>query len=144
MADGDLSKRISGDFAGVFARIQGDANDMAGKLTDIVGRLVDTSRTVRDASGEISSGSQDLAQRTESQAASIEETAASMHEITTTVKQNADNAQAANQLAVAARDPAARGGSVVAEAVTAGTPIAETARKRDDKIGSTTGRERAG
>src|SRR3546814_1255956 len=63
MADGDLSKRISGDFAGVFARIQGNANDMAGKLTDIVGRLVDTSRTVRDASGEISSGSQDLADR---------------------------------------------------------------------------------
>src|SRR3546814_19374240 len=76
MADGDLSKRISGDFAGVFARIQGDANDMAGKLTDIVGRLVDTSRTVRDASGEISSGSQDLAQRPESQAASIEKPAA--------------------------------------------------------------------
>jgi methyl-accepting chemotaxis protein len=62
---------------------------------------------------EISTGSQDLASRTESQAASIEETAASMHEITATVKQNADNAQAANQLAVAARDTAEKGGSVV-------------------------------
>jgi methyl-accepting chemotaxis protein len=39
-----------------------------------------------------------------------EETAASMHEVTTTVKQNADNAQAANQLAAAARDTADKGG----------------------------------
>ncbi|HLT78808.1 MAG TPA: methyl-accepting chemotaxis protein, partial [Ferrovibrio sp.] len=87
LADGDLTQRIKGDFAGVFARIQNDANGTAGKLTGIATRLIETARTVRDASGEISAGSQDLAQRTESQAASIEETAASMHEITTTVKQ---------------------------------------------------------
>ncbi|HEX6960146.1 MAG TPA: HAMP domain-containing protein, partial [Ferrovibrio sp.] len=95
MADGDLSQRIKGDFAGIFAQIQANANGTAEKLTSIAGRLIQASRTVRDASAEISTGSQDLASRTESQAASIEETAASMHEITATVKQNADNAQAA-------------------------------------------------
>jgi methyl-accepting chemotaxis protein len=135
MADGDLSRRIRGDFSGVFARIQNDANGTAEKLTDIAGRLSETARTVRDASGEISSGSQDLASRTESQAASIEETAASMHEITTTVKQNADNAQAANQLAVAARDTAEKGGSVVANAVTAVTQIETSAQKISDIVG---------
>jgi methyl-accepting chemotaxis protein/HAMP domain-containing protein len=135
MADGDLSRRISGDFSGVFARIQSDANGTAEKLTDIAGRLSETARTVRDASGEISSGSQDLASRTESQAASIEETAASMHEITTTVKQNADNAQAANQLAVVARDTAEKGGSVVANAVSAVTQIETSARKISDIVG---------
>jgi len=135
MADGDLSRRIRGDFAGVFARIQGDANGTAEKLTEIAGRLGETARTVRDASGEISSGSQDLASRTESQAASIEETAASMHEITSTVKQNADNAQAANQLAVAARDTAQKGGSVVANAVSAVTQIEASAQKIFDIVG---------
>ncbi|QDO95852.1 HAMP domain-containing protein [Ferrovibrio terrae] len=135
MTDGDLSRRISGDFSGVFARIQNDANGTAEKLTDIAGRLSETARTVRDASGEISSGSQDLASRTESQAASIEETAASMHEITTTVKQNADNAQAANQLAVVARDTAEKGGSVVANAVSAVTQIETSAQKISDIVG---------
>ncbi|MCW0232505.1 MAG: methyl-accepting chemotaxis protein [Ferrovibrio sp.] len=135
MADGDLSRRIRGDFAGVFARIQSDANGTAEKLTEIANRLNDTARTVRDASGEISSGSQDLASRTESQAASIEETAASMHEITTTVKQNADNAQAANQLAVAARDTAEKGGSVVKNAVSAVTQIEASAQKISDIVG---------
>uniref|UniRef100_UPI003510F0F0 methyl-accepting chemotaxis protein n=1 Tax=Ferrovibrio sp. TaxID=1917215 RepID=UPI003510F0F0 len=73
--------------------------------------------------------------RTESQAASIEETAASMHEITTTVKQNADNAQAASQLAVAARDTAEKGGSVVSDAVAAVTQIEESAQKISDIVG---------
>ena len=40
-----------------------------------------------------------------------------MEEMTSTVKQNADNAGQANQLAVAARDQAEKGGAVVAKAV---------------------------
>src|SRR3546814_18321756 len=82
---------------GVFVQLKGAANGMAQRLRDFAGRLTETASAVHSASSEISTGSQDLASRTESQAASIEETAASMHEVTTTVKQNADNAQAANQ-----------------------------------------------
>jgi methyl-accepting chemotaxis protein len=58
-----------------------------------------------------------------------------MHEVTTTVKQNADNAQAANQLASAARDTAEKGGGVVANAVSAVNQIEESARKISDIIG---------
>jgi methyl-accepting chemotaxis protein len=90
---------------------------------------------VRSASDEFSTGSHDLASRTESQAASIEQTAASMHEVTATVKQNADNAQAANQLATVARDTADRGGSVVQEAVNAVTQIEQSAQKISDIVG---------
>ena len=43
----------------------------------------------------------------------LEETAASLEEITGTVKQNADNARQANQLAVGSRDVAEKGGQVV-------------------------------
>jgi methyl-accepting chemotaxis protein len=135
MAQGDLTQHLSKDYPGIFGQLRTGANAMAERLRDFAGRLADTARTVRDASAEISTGSQDLAQRTESQAASIEETAASMHEITTTVKQNADNAQAANQLAVAARDTAEKGGSVVSDAVTAVTQIEDSARKISDIVG---------
>ncbi|WP_341910092.1 methyl-accepting chemotaxis protein [Ferrovibrio terrae] len=135
MAQGDLTQRLDKDYPGIFGQLKTGATAMADRLRDFATRLTDTARTVRDASGEISSGSQDLASRTESQAASIEETAASMHEITTTVKQNADNAQAANQLAVVARDTAEKGGSVVADAVTAVTQIEESAQKIADIVG---------
>ncbi|WP_374632617.1 methyl-accepting chemotaxis protein [Ferrovibrio sp.] len=132
MAEGDLSREVAGEYEGVFATLKGSANGMAGKLREFAGRLLNTTQTVRGASNEISTGSQDLAQRTESQAASIEETAASMHEITTTVRQNADNAQAANQLATAARDTAEKGGSITEQAVVAVSEIEESARKIAD------------
>ena len=135
MAQGDLTQKLDKDYPGIFGQLKIGASAMNDRLRDFAGRLGDTARTVRDASGEISSGSQDLAQRTESQAASIEETAASMHEITTTVRQNADNAQAANQLAVTARDTAEKGGSVVADAVTAVTQIESSAQKISDIVG---------
>jgi methyl-accepting chemotaxis protein len=135
MADGDLSKRVGGDYGGVFGELKSSSNRMSDILRDFAAKLTDSARATKMASAEISAGSQDLAQRTESQAASIEETAASMHEITTTVKQNADNAQAASQLATAARDTANKGGSVVGDAVTAVTQIEESAQKIADIVG---------
>jgi methyl-accepting chemotaxis protein len=58
-----------------------------------------------------------------------------MHEITATVKQNADNAQAANQLAGAARITAEKGGRIVTDAVTAMNGIEQSAQKISDIVG---------
>ncbi|MCW0232586.1 MAG: methyl-accepting chemotaxis protein [Ferrovibrio sp.] len=134
-ADGDLSRRVRGDYHGVFRTLKDNVNTTSEKLADTMQSMARATSAVNDSSAEISSGSQDLASRTESPAASIKDTATSMHEITTTVKQNADNAQAANQLAVAARDTAEKGGSVVSDAVTAVTQIKESARKISDIVG---------
>jgi methyl-accepting chemotaxis protein len=135
MANGDLSGRVKGDYRGVFGDLKVNVNSTSDKLAATMRGIAQATNAVKDASSEISSGSQDLASRTESQAASIEETAASMHEITTTVKQNADNAQAANQLATAARDTAENGGQVVSRAVSAVTQIETSAQKISDIVG---------
>jgi methyl-accepting chemotaxis protein len=58
-----------------------------------------------------------------------------MEQMTTTVKQNADNAGQANQLAVAARDQAEAGGTVVRQAVNAMADINDSAKKIADIIG---------
>ncbi|WP_300297635.1 methyl-accepting chemotaxis protein [Ferrovibrio sp.] len=134
MAHGDLSRRMDGEYQGVFAELQDNANKTAEQLGEVVRRIADTARTVRDAAGEISAGSTDLAGRTEQQAASLEETAASMHEITATVKQNADNAQAASQLATVARNTANTGGAVVQDAVTAMGGIETSSQKIVDIV----------
>jgi len=135
MAEGDLSQRIHGDFSGVFSLIQSDANGTAEKFSDLVAKLVRASAAVRDAAVKIAGGSADLSGRTESQAASIQETAASMHEITSTVKQNAANAQTGNQLAIAAHDTAQRGGILVQDAVAAVSRIEGSAQKISDIVG---------
>jgi methyl-accepting chemotaxis protein len=132
----DLTQRIDlGGKTGEIRSLCAGVNDLVGAMSGIIVNIRTASDTIAAASAEISTGSQDLAQRTESQAASIEETAASMHEVTATVKLNADNAQAANQLAVAARDTAEKGGTVVGNAVTAVTQIEDSAQKIADIIG---------
>jgi methyl-accepting chemotaxis protein len=136
MASGDLTHTVDNDhFRGLFGKLRDDVNSTILKLRDIAGDLNRSAATVKDAAAEISTGSQDLASRTESQAASIEETAASMHEITATVKQNADNAQAASQMAAVARDAADKGGAVMGNVVTAMSQIEGSAAKISDIVG---------
>ncbi|WP_341910798.1 methyl-accepting chemotaxis protein [Ferrovibrio terrae] len=135
IAEGDLTRRLTKDYPGIFGQLKTGANALTERLTDFAGQLSESAKTVHAASSEISTGSQDLASRTESQAASIEETAASMHQITATVKQNADNAQAASQLAAVARDSADKGGAVMGNVVTAMSQIEGSAAKISDIVG---------
>jgi len=58
-----------------------------------------------------------------------------MEEMTSSVRQNADNASQANQLAIAARDQAQQGGAVVQQAVHAMGAISASSRKIADIIG---------
>ena len=59
-----------------------------------------------------------------------------MAEVTATVKQNADHSQQANQLAVAASDIAARGGSVVDQVIVTMQDIEASSNKVVDIIGT--------
>ncbi|WP_416057210.1 methyl-accepting chemotaxis protein [Stenotrophomonas maltophilia] len=96
MAEGDLTRRIDGDFQGVFASMQRDTNRTADNLAGIIRRIQQASGSIASASDEIAAGNADLSRRTESQAANLEETAASMEELTSTVRQNAEFAQHAD------------------------------------------------
>jgi methyl-accepting chemotaxis protein len=58
-----------------------------------------------------------------------------MEELTSTVKQNAENAKQANQLAVSASDTAAKGGQVVGQVVDTMGSINESSKKIVDIIG---------
>lgn len=89
---------------------------MRTKLTDIVGEVQRGAQAVSSAAQQIAQGNDDLSHRTQEQASSLEETAASMEEMTSTVKQSADNAGHASQLAVAMRNQAEQGGEVASQA----------------------------
>src|SRR3546814_19831547 len=57
MAEGDMKRRLTRDYPGIFGQLKTGANAMAERLTDIARRLGETAHTVSDASGEISTGS---------------------------------------------------------------------------------------
>jgi len=129
VAAGDLTTRVDSDAkdeTGALLRALGNMND---SLARIVNEVRGGTQTISGASGEIAAGSFDLSSRTEQQAAALEETAASMEELTGTVRQNADNARQANQLAIAASS-----GSAVDQVVATMGSINESSRKIVDII----------
>jgi len=135
LAHGDLGVRMQGDYQGVFAQMRDDANASVAQLADIVARIQHATSAINGAAGEIVAGNRDLAERTERQAAHLEETASSMEELTATVRENADSAQQANQLAMDAAAIAGQGGNAVAQVVSTMHDIAASSRH----IGNITG-----
>jgi len=133
IAQGDLTVRFAntGKETGVYAAMR----DMASQLKEMVTKVTQSTGQVNAAAAEIAQGSADLAQRTEEQASALEETASSMEELTSTVKQSAEHAGQANQLASAARSQAEQGGEVVERAMTAMQAINASSRKIADIIG---------
>ena len=136
VVSGNLGVRI--DLAGkqgFFEAMSRGVNQLADNMADVVAKVKRVMAEVHRGAEEISAGNANLSQRTEQQSSSLEETASSMEEMTGTVRQNADNAGQANQLAVAARDQAERGGTVVNQAVKAMGDINEASKKIADIIG---------
>jgi methyl-accepting chemotaxis protein len=134
LAKGDLTYRVTDEFADEYRKVQNDFNAAIGQLQDTIKNIANSSSEVSNAAAEISTSTTDLSQRTEEQAASLEETSASMEEMSATVKKNAESAQHANQLAQGTQGVANRGGEVVAQAVTAMAAIEESSRKISDII----------
>jgi methyl-accepting chemotaxis protein len=132
---GQLGKRIDlAGKSGFFEAMSRGINQLADNLTTTLSMVKSAAVEIHRGAQEISQGNTNLSSRTEEQAASLEETASSMEEMTQTVRQNADNASQASQLALAARDQAEQGGQVVGKAVKAMSGINDSARTIADII----------
>jgi methyl-accepting chemotaxis protein len=97
--------------------------------------ITDAVRSIDTASQEIATGNLDLSTRTELQAGSLEQTASAMQTLTVAVKDNADNARLATELAAEAARLAAHGGVAVERAVSTMESIKASSRKIVEIIG---------
>src|SRR5580704_16566929 len=127
LAEGNYAREIHVYGNDEVARIMHALKQMQGKLSGVLSGVNDSAITVATAARQIKAGTSDLSSRTEQQAANLEE-------MTTTVKQNADNARLANKLAQAARDQAEHGGAVVEQAVSAMGAIDVASKRISDII----------
>ncbi|MRT31134.1 MULTISPECIES: methyl-accepting chemotaxis protein [Herbaspirillum] len=134
IAQGDLSTAVAlkaNDRHSLLHSIE----TMRSSLSGIVHGVRQGTDTITTASGEIAAGNLDLSSRTEEQAGALEETASSMEELTSIVRQNADNASQANQLAITASGVATEGGKVIEQVVGTMADINSASTKIADIIG---------
>ncbi|HEY0954212.1 MAG TPA: methyl-accepting chemotaxis protein [Roseateles sp.] len=134
MADGDLSQDIR-VAPGADQSLLAAVRDMSRGLSAIVANVRQGTDSMTVASREIAAGNQDLSERTERQAGSLEQTSGSMQVLTETVRQSADAAAQANQLASSAAAVAQRGGEVVGQVVSTMDEINASSKKISDIIG---------
>ncbi len=135
IAEGDLTARIDNRQHDELGRLAEAMNGISRNLSSVVGQVRDGAEQIATASREISTGNLDLCARTEEQASNLAATATSMEQLTVTVKQNADNARQANQLAQGASRVAQKGGAMVAQVIDTMASINQSSRKISDIIG---------
>ena len=134
IAGKDLSIAVSLDGAREGSLLASIAR-MQSELSATVLRIRDYSAAIATASREIASGNLDLSARTEEQASSLEQTAAAMEELTSTVRQNAEHAGQANQLAHSAHQAASHGGAIMGNVVDSMAAIEKSSHSIRDIIG---------
>jgi methyl-accepting chemotaxis protein len=137
--DGDFTVPVVNTQQDEFTPLVTTLADMQSALSTIVTAVRGNADSVATASAQIAHGNADLSQRTEEQASALQQTAASMEELGTTVKQNADHAGQANQLAQGASVVALRGGEAVSKVVETMKNINASSQRIVDIIGTIDG-----
>ncbi len=135
VASGDLRSEIQVSSTDETGQLLAALKEMNHGLESVVGQVRLSCDAIAIGSTQIASGNADLSQRTEEQASTLQQTAASMEALTATVRQNADAADKANQLAVGASTAAANGGAVVERVVRTMEEITASARRIADITG---------
>lgn len=135
MSRGDLTQPMVGHYQGTFVQVKTDINRTLTHFAEMVQQLRDDTDFIASAAEQITLGNTNLSQRTEQQSASLQETASSMEELTHTVRNNADSAHRANQLATNALITAENGGQVVQRAVSAMQQIHASSGQIEEIIG---------
>ena len=97
LGNGNLDLAITGDYRGNFVEIKDSLNNIIESLNNTMGDMIEAANQVATGSVQVSDGSQALSQGSTEQASSIEELTASIAEIAEKTKQNATNANKADE-----------------------------------------------
>ncbi|WP_287125927.1 methyl-accepting chemotaxis protein [Desulfobacter sp.] len=125
LAQGNLNVNIESSSEDEIGDLQKAMKHMVRSLTDIVDEVQHAVNNVAAGSEELSATAQQMSQGATEQASSAEQASAAMEEMSGNIKQNADNAQQTERLAVQATEDAEQGGRAVAQTVVAMRKIAD-------------------
>jgi methyl-accepting chemotaxis protein len=132
IAEGDFTERIHINQTDELGQLSQALNKSADSLEEMVSNIIMNARALLSATQDVSAGNENLSQRTSEQASALEEIAATIEETTSSMRQNAENADVANKLAAETMQTAQKGGIVVGDAVKAINDINEESKKIEE------------
>jgi methyl-accepting chemotaxis protein len=125
MSNGDLTLELKADQEDEVGQLIEAVNKTIAILKGIVSDVKSAAEDVTSGSQQLSAGSEQMSQGTTEQAASAEEASSSVEEMNATIRQNADNAQQTEKIAIKSASDALESGKAVSEAVAAMKDIAK-------------------
>jgi methyl-accepting chemotaxis protein len=125
MSNGDLTLDLKAEREDEIGHLLQAVNKTVGILKGIVSDVKSAAEDVTSGSQQLSAGSEQMSQGTTEQAASAEEASSSVEEMNATIRQNADNAQQTEKIAIKSASDALESGKAVSEAVAAMKDIAK-------------------
>ena len=132
---GDLTHRLPVSGQDEVAQVAISFNTFVEKIAAVLLLIRQGAESMRLATDEIRTGNQDLSDRTEMSASSLQQTSAALVELTGRVQQSAEATVRATQLASTASAAAAKGGAVVADAVSTMDEINQSSARITEIIG---------
>ncbi len=124
LAEGNLQVNIEVRSSDETGMLLTSMRHMVEKLKTVVADVKGASDNVASGSQQLSAGAEQMSQGTTEQAASAEEASSSVEEMNATIKQNADNAQQTEKIALKSAADANESGKAVSETVSAMKEIA--------------------
>ncbi len=135
LAMGDLTFRITRDFAPEYEPIKTDFNDAANQLQQMIRGITSNAAVLNAGTSEIARAADDLSQRTERQAASLQQTTKAMDEIAARMAQTADGAMHASQIVSQTKADAEQSEAVMGRAASAMTTIEQSSQRITQIVG---------
>ena len=108
-AEGDLTKRVTGDYKGDHARMKNALNITIDSLNDVITDMSASAEQVSTGAEHLAGSSQNLAQGTTEQASAVEELSASIVEMKNQAEYNAQNAETAKKISLESHTAAIAG-----------------------------------
>ena len=109
MANSNLDVAINNDYKGDFAQIKDALTLIVKSFNEVFGDINNASDQVASGSRQVSDGSQALSQGATEQASSVEQLTVSISQVADQTRENAINANKANELALKAKENAEQG-----------------------------------
>ena len=119
VGDGDLTKRLTGNYTGDYAGIQNALNGALDRITTTLATVRSSNRDAYSTSDKVEKYSQMVARNATEQAAALVEIASSLEEMTAMTRQSADSARMAKDVSESTRESSNRGAKQVRELVLA-------------------------